>query len=416
MGIGVVADRAPHTDPLAGAALYADVERYAALGIHRYGYDGDSHTTSWIARALTDVGYATSFQPFTLKRQYFLDAAHIEIANKVIDALPLWWISPTHGSFSLAAPFVVTGDAAGKLVWVKLPFDRQAYLNDTHRAAIAAAATRAPTAIIVTIDNPADEIFAYNVTQEDPPWPVPVIVVAAKHRDLLAAAEQRGDKVSITVNGRYGDNVTSRNVVARLDRGAKRTIVVSTPLTGWFVSTCERGPGIANFLALARWAVAQRFDVNFVFVGTTGHEIGHGGMEVFLGDGAPPPEATLAWIHFGASNASYEWERTEQGFRRVDRVDAAGRLLVLSHSLAVPLKAAFEGVQVVTMDKTVVGELREVKAAGYPDFFGMAGPHHFFHTPCDTLEGTGPDILEPVARAFARAVEAIVERSTPRRW
>jgi hypothetical protein len=294
---------------------------------------------------------------------------------------------------------------------VKLPFDRQAYLNDSHRAAVAAAATRAPEAIIVTVDNPADEIFAYNVTQEDPAWPVPVIVVAAKHRDLLAAAEQRGDNVSITVKGRYGSNIASRNVVARLDRGANRTIVVSTPLTGWFVSTCERGPGIANFLALARWAVVQRFDVNFVFVATTGHEIGHGGMEVFLPDGAPPPEATLAWVHFGASNACYEWERTAEGFRRIDRVDAAARLLVLSPSLAAPLKAAFAGVPVVTLDKTVVGELREVKAAGYPDFFGMAGPHHFFHTPNDTLEGTGPDILEPVARAFARAVEAIVVRS-----
>jgi hypothetical protein len=86
-------------------ALYADVERYAALGIHRCGYGGDTHTTAWIARALTDAGYTTSFQPFTLKRQYFLDAAHVEIANMVIDALPLWW-SPADAWVVLAGTAV----------------------------------------------------------------------------------------------------------------------------------------------------------------------------------------------------------------------------------------------------------------------------------------------------------------------
>ena len=31
----------------------------------------------------------------------------------------------------------------------------------------------------------------------------------------------------------------------------------------------------------------------------------------------------------------------------------------------------------------------------------MAGLHRFFHTPADDLRTTGPEILEPVARAFA---------------
>ena len=51
-----------------------------------------------------------------------------------------------------------------------------------------------------------------------------------------------------------------------------------------------------------------------------------------------------------------------------------------------------------------IDRLRAVHAAGYPNFFGMAGLHGLFHTPADSAAGTGPDSLEPVARAFAGAL------------
>jgi hypothetical protein len=54
--------------------------------------------------------------------------------------------------------------------------------------------------------------------------------------------------------------------------------------------------------------------------------------------------------------------------------------------------------------------LRDVHAAGYPNFLGLAGQHRFFHTPGDDVSATGPDILEPVARAFADAVRKITAR------
>lgn len=61
-------------------------------------------------------------------------------------------------------------------------------------------------------------------------------------------------------------------------------------------------------------------------------------------------------------------------------------------------------------EKQAVGELRDVHAAAYRNFFGMAGLHHSFHTPADDLAATGPEILEPVARAFVAAARRAVER------
>jgi hypothetical protein len=399
-------------DFLAGERLYADVVRYASFGSHRFGSPGDRATADWIAGELQAAGFAVEFQPVVLGRQYFVDRASAEADGTTIEATPFWWPPEDKSSFHLAAPMAREGDVAGKILWVELPYDRGAYLGPEHRAAIAQAAARGPAAIVVTIGNPGDDRFAYNVTQEDKPWPVPAVVVAGKDRGVFERAMASGTAVTLDVVGRYQQNVVGRNVVARLGAGKGPAIVVSTPMTGWYSCVCERGPGIANFLALARMVAAEKLPGNFVFVATAGHEIGHGGMELFLKQGAPPPQDTLVWVHLGASNACYAWTAGPQGFAREDRVDDALRSIVLSPSATVLVGENFAAIKAnrFVAEKQAVGELRDVHAAGYQNFFGMAGLHRFFHTPADDISTTSPEILEPVARAFAAAVRQAVER------
>jgi hypothetical protein len=399
-------------DFLAGANLYNDVARYASFGSHRFGSPGDRATADWIAGELQAAGFGVEFQPVILGRQYFVDRASVELDGATIEATPFWWPPEDKSSFRLTAPVVRDGEAAGKIVWIELPYDRGAYLGPAHRAAIAQAAARGPAAILLVIGNPGDDRFAYNVTQEDAPWPVPVMVVAGKDRGLLERAVASGAAVTLDAAGHYERNVAGRNVVGRIGAGKGPVIVVSTPMTGWYSCVCERGPGIANFLALARTVAAEKLPGNFIFIATAGHEIGHGGMELFLKQGAPSPQDTLAWVHFGASNACYAWSAGPQGFTREDRVDDALRFMVLSPS-AVPLVAeSFAAIKATRLvaEKQAVGELRDVQAAGYRNFLGVAGLHRFFHTPADDISTTGPEILEPVARAFADAVQKIAER------
>jgi hypothetical protein len=401
-------------DPLAGQRLYADVERYASFGIHRYGTDGDKLTTDWIADEMRKAGLAVEFQNFSLGKQYFVDRADVTIGAEKIDALPFWWIPEDKPSFTLTAPLAPDdGDASGKIVALHLPYDRTAYLADTHKQAIASAAKRNPAAIVLTIDNPGEDIFVYNVAQDDPPWPMPVVVVAANRRALLAQAQADGKPLTISVAGKYGKDVAGRNVVGKLDRGAQETIVVSTPMTGWFTCACERGSGIAAFLALARTVGATQPNVNVVFVATAGHEVGHGGMEIFLHADPPPPEHTLAWIHIGASVACYEFAKNADGKWATEKKLELRRLLTSSASTAALTDAAFKGQpfnRMVTSDKAPPGELREVWGAKYPNFLGIAAGHRFFHNPTDSVAVTGPEILEPVARALAAAVATLAAK------
>jgi hypothetical protein len=407
----MVAQSAAAKDVLSGASLYADVARYASFGLHRFGSPGDRATSDWIAGELKDAGFDVGFQPVVLGRQYVVERATAEAGGITVEATPFWWPQDDKASIHLTAPLARDGDVTGKILWIELPFDRGAYLGPAHRAAIAQAAAKGPAAILLMIGNPADDRFAYNVTQEDQPWPVPVMVVAGQARGRFERAVAAGAPVTFDVAGHYERNVAGRNVVARLGAGRGPTVVVSTPLTGWYSCVCERGPGIANFLALARTVAAEQWPANFVFVATVGHEIGHGGMELFLKQGAPAPQDTLAWVHFGSSNACYGFAEGPQGLVHSDRAEAE-RYLVLSKSAVALTDEAFAAVAVkrLVTEKQAVGELRDVHAAGYANFFGMAGRHRTFHTPADDVGATGPELLEPVARAFVDAVRKAVER------
>jgi len=61
--------------------------------------------------------------------------------------------------------------------------------------------------------------------------------------------------------------------------------------------------------------------------------------------------------------------------------------------------------------RAAIGELREVHGAGYTNLFGMAGSHSFFHTTHDSLATTRPQLLEPVAQAFADALTEVAQRA-----
>src|SRR5581483_9308179 len=144
------AQSAAAEDFLNGARLYADVTRYASFGTHRFGTTGDRATADWIAGELKAAGFRIEFQPVVLGRQYVVERATAEAGGATVEATPFWWPPEDKSSFRLAAPLVRDGDAAGRILWVELPYDRGAYLGAAHRAAIAQAASKGPAAILLT--------------------------------------------------------------------------------------------------------------------------------------------------------------------------------------------------------------------------------------------------------------------------
>jgi hypothetical protein len=234
---------------------------------------------------------------------------------------------------------------------------------------------------------------------------VPVVLVGERDAALLTSAASSGARASLLLDGVDDRNATARNVLARLDRG-KDLIVVSTPQSGWFRCAAERGPGIALFLGLARWASRRSSGPSFLFVSTSGHELGGLGMRAFQRELAPQPNRVMCWLHLGAGIAAYPWEETATGWKRLLEPDSR-RYLMSSPELVPLLTTTFAGQPGLTPTTgRAVGEFDFMLKAGYRTF-GIAAGHRFHHTPADSPEMTGPQILEPIGRALIQTLETI---------
>jgi hypothetical protein len=157
--------------------------------------------------------------------------------------------------------------------------------------------------VVGITSRPPGEIVAANSPRLDP-WPIPVVVVGTRDEQALTRAVEQGAEVSLLLDGRDAPWAEARNVISRLDRG-KGFIIVSTPQSGLFRCAGEQGPRIALFLGLARWVGQRRPNVNYLFVSTSGHELGGQGMRNFLRGHFPPVNEVLCWLHLGASIATW---------------------------------------------------------------------------------------------------------------
>lgn len=397
--------------PLSGAKLYADVIAYYNLGEHRTATTTDAQTSDWLIQQLRAAGLRAAVQPFGL-RQFFTHQTRLTIGERSIRAFPLWFPRatgplPINASLTLFKSNAEGKSLQGRIALVTFPFVAGGAMADGsgHAETIYAAARAGASAVVAITEGATQEIIALNSPAGAEPWPIPVVLAGPRDEPALMAAVRSGAKASLLLEGEDERHAEARNVVARVDRG-KDLIVVSTPQSGWFRCAAERGPGIALFLGLARWASRRTPGASFLFVSTSGHELGGLGMKAFLKELAPPPARVLCWLHLGAGIAACLWEETPAGLKRLQEPDSR-RSLMTSRDLVPLLTSAFASLPGLTptVDRAV-GEFELIIKAGYRAF-GIAAAHRFHHTPADSPEMTGPEILEPVGRALVKALEAI---------
>jgi hypothetical protein len=396
--------------PISGEGLFRDVITYYNLGEHRTATEGDLKTADWLAKELRNAGVPATFQPFAVE-QFFPREISLRIAGVSVRAFPLWPPRPTEQS-PLRRPLVSfsrqTGPRSlhGAIALVRFPADpRAAISKESGQTEIINAAARSGASAVVAItEGPSGEIVALNIERGRRSWPLPVVLVGPRDQALLTECEKGELEASLVLEGKQVEAV-ARNVVAKRSRGDK-FFVVSTPQSGWFRCAAERGPGVALFLGLARWAAKRNTNSSFLFVSTSGHELGALGMQAFLKELAPAPEQVKCWLHLGAGIASFAWEDLSNGPHRLREAEAR-RYLMTTPDFVPILKDTFTGLPGMTLvTGRAVGELEALITRRYRAF-GIAAGHRFHHTPADSPEMTGPEILEPVASALIRTIETI---------
>lgn len=401
-------------DPLTGARLYADVERYVALGRHRTGSRADHATAEWLAEALIVAGFRVERQEWHFDR-YDVGRACVTASGQRVFGLPQWPVRTTKpgGIRAKAAP--IDGDLRGKIAVVSFPYSSHADItNRSYEALLHHAFAGGAAAVIAVTEGPTGEVIALNAPNPDP-WPIPVLLVAPREAGFLWSAAQNGGELHLVIEADLKRGASALNAIGRLEHG-RATVVVSTPMSGWYTCGGERGPGIALWRGLARWAAARKDPVNWCFVATSGHEIGHGGMNRFMHDGAPAQAETLLWLHLGAGIATWRWRPGESGSLVTTGEVNPDRYCLASAPILDSARDAFEGepgleTPIEARHDRAAGEFADVLRHGYEPALSIFSACQHHHVPGDVAANTDGAILEPVARGLVHIIANVIELS-----
>ncbi|MGH6997773.1 MAG: hypothetical protein ACREEO_06235, partial [Phenylobacterium sp.] len=291
-----------------------DLARYDGFGLKASGGAGDEASGVWLAGELQALGFEVARQaievPYFKARQVGL-----ALGDTVVAALaqaPVTLTAPGGLSAPLVRLEIAQGAeaATGAIAVARLPYGRWSTRHaGTVGKVVRAAAGQGVRALVLVTDGPTGQALALNAAP-DAAERFPILAVGSREGDLLAAAAAGGERGTLRIEGESGRR-PAFNLVGRLDRGAGREMVVSTPRSGWFGCMGERGGGVAAWLGLARWA-SRACPLDVTFVATSGHEYENHGGEVFLRSAlAPRPDVTALWVHLGAALAARDWHETE---------------------------------------------------------------------------------------------------------
>lgn len=283
------------------------LRHYQSLGEHRSGTEADLATAQWLYTELQENALLTELQGWPLQL-FELLKSEIQAEGETLDAFPFWYPNPT-GRGGIKGPLVNVSDSVdaafeNSIALYRLPSGQFKFHFDIAALASELAANGAKAAIVV-LDHPTKAISAQNANKphHQEPLPLPALIASESNAEKLLELASNRSLVRVVIDGISRTGI-AHNVLGWLDGGMNRWIVISTPISGWFEVSNERGPGIALWLQLARWAASEQIEANFLFAGLSGHELGKMGMDALVNSARlPAPSDVCLWLHLGSGIA-----------------------------------------------------------------------------------------------------------------
>ncbi|WP_417484725.1 hypothetical protein [Maricaulis salignorans] len=408
-----VAAAATTSTPVSSTSIAEDLRRYVEFGNKQSGGPGDEACGAWLESELSQAGFQT-------ERQYFsspwFEAVTAELATGEV-SVPVWPqpIVQTTPAEGITAPIVRVDSQGlasqpinGAIALVDLAHARWSSMFwDGVASPVRAAFEGGAAACVIVTNGPSGGVIALNTDGRQPLYPRPMALLAPQDAAPFLAAAMQGGQARLTLTGQGGRR-QAFNLVGKLDRGSGRSLVVSTPRSGWFTCAGERGGGIAAWLHIARWASRAAPEYDLVFVCNSGHEYQYLGAEELLHNAAPSPQSTAFWLHLGANLAARDWHEAVGGRRPLPGTDSQ-RYLVVSPELLGTAQEEFSGLAGLeapyASDVLSAGELTNVIEAGYAPVAGIFGVHRFHHVAEDDARCVSADDVAITTAAFQRLLE-----------
>jgi len=359
-----------------------------AQGTHRTATAGDEAGADWLAGEAAALGATVTIEEFTLDR---LDpvTAFLEVGGESFAAVPVF-DAPATDMAGLTGRLGPAGSAAEIAVAALSP--RAVYTGEFEK--LRRGGNHRGFVVLCSGESPGMGLL--NAESFRAPYGMPAIHVASEAREAVLAAADVGTPARLVAASRRTP-AHAHNVVARLpDRGAAGPpLVVMTPRSSWWQSTAERGGGLVAWLESLRALVALPPGRPVVFTATSGHELGHLGLDDFILR-RPGWEERASWVHWGANLGA-----------------AGGSLALVSPADHLRELGASElaraGQPFAPAAKTLVpsGETRDIHKKG-GRYLTLVGTNPLFHLPQDRWpEAVDLAGVTRIAAAASRIVVAL---------
>jgi hypothetical protein len=380
---GLVLLRRPPSDVETRVAQI--VQAYSDQGIHRTATAVDERSANWLAREVSDARLTPVKEPFALSRVDVVDC-FVEIGSKQIPAVPLF-----DGSFT-------DRDGVRGQLGVGIGGAEIALLDLTPNGAGSGAVGGARRsgvhrAIVCVTRGGRPGLCPSNADSFTAPFGPPVVQIAGDDGDWLAERAARGVAARVVAQVKRTP-ATAFNVTASIAGRdpSLPPLVVMTPRSGWYTCASERGGGIACWIELMRVLRESNPARGVLFVASSGHELGHLGINAFVEKRPGIVARSVGWMHFGANIGA----ATDPG-NTVQSSDDASESRLTRAMAAVSLS-----VDRRVPRGTVPGGEAEVVHRGGGKYVSVIGRNGLFHNPADR----GAAVVD--AAAVARFVEAFV--------
>lgn len=360
------------------------IREYDQQGIHRTGTRVDEQSARWLARLARQRGVRPSLEPFTLSR---VDprSCYLQIGKRRIEGLPAFdgGFTETEGVRGRLGPL----DSDAEIGLIEAPPNAEY----TPTYAKVRRETRHRAVVIVTRGARAG-LAPINAPQFTEAYGPPALQVSSQEGEWLKEqSEKRADIIFVAHVSRT--KARALNVTARIKGADPRfaPLVVMTPRSGWWHSASERGGGLVCWLEVMGALAAARPARDCLFVASSGHELGHMGLDHFIEQRRGLVKEAHVWIHLGANIGA----RNQPGHRLQTSSDDLDKLAVEA------MKAESARVdEVRPHDAAPLGEAGNIHRGG-GRYISMVGRNGLFHHSDDRWpEAVDADAVSAFARAF----------------
>jgi len=369
----------------------AVIRTYESQGFHRTGTEVDRLSGDWLANEVRQIGLEPMREEFSLNRVHPVEAS-LAVNGRRIEGLPLFdggFTSPAGIEGRLGS---LDSDAPIGLVEIAPNAQEAGALGDARRR-------NQHQAIVVITRGAHSGLCPSNADSFVRPFGPPVLQVASEEAPLLVDCARQGAKVLLTAHVER-TQAQAFNVVALISGTGKSAapLVVMTPRSGWWWCASERGGGLVCWLEIMRAMRDVKPIRDVLFVASSGHELGHLGLDAFIERrGGVVPQAK-AWIHLGANiGAALGAANILQGSD--DEVEAMMADAMTKAGLRIDRRHP-RGV-------APLGEAANVHREG-GRFISIIGKNDLFHSPDDRGPGViDLNVIERFATAFAAVATSL---------